>query len=482
MATPDALVHSCSRDGEVSGATHRDAHDGGECPGWSAGVSTVRGREPVRGLLVGGLGALLTVGLAGSSLAAPPPNPSDSDIDGQRAEVDANAARVGRLTGRLAEVEARLDAVLTEVALRREDASRAQVDLDRARWRHQEAEDRAAEAAEAARDVGDRLAALRTDMDSFASESYQGGGAVNSLGAYLGASSPKDLLDRAQYLDAVGESHQAAMEELQHVSTDKANKDAAARDTLREARASADAALEAERAADTAYRAAREAEDEQRSLAAEIEREREEVQEELDAARDRVDGLERQRRQYERWRQEEDDRLAALQVNPQQVDPGALAPGETHPAPSLPAPPADADAAIETVVRRALAQVGVPYSWGGGNANGPTLGVRDGGVADTHGDYRKVGFDCSGLMLYAYAGIGVAIPKYSGYQYEAGRRVPLAEKRRGDLVFWATGGRIYHVALYLGDGLIVEAPYSGGHVRVTPMRYGGVVPHAVRLV
>ena len=64
----------------------------------------------------------------------------------------------------------------------------------------------------------------------------------------------------------------------------------------------------------------------------------------------------------------------------------------------------------QTVINRALAQLGVTYAWGGGDAAGPTLGIRDGGVADAHGDYAKVGFDCSGLALYAYAGIGVSRP------------------------------------------------------------------------
>lgn len=61
----------------------------------------------------------------------------------------------------------------------------------------------------------------------------------------------------------------------------------------------------------------------------------------------------------------------------------------------------------ETVINRALGLLGVTYAWGGGDANGPTRGIRDGAVADRHGDYAKVGFDRSGLALYAYAGIGV---------------------------------------------------------------------------
>ncbi len=68
------------------------------------------------------------------------------------------------------------------------------------------------------------------------------------------------------------------------------------------------------------------------------------------------------------------------------------------------------DSAIETVIDRAMSQLGVRYSWGGGDANGPTLGIRDGGVADSFGDFENVGFDCSGIMMYAFAGVGISLP------------------------------------------------------------------------
>jgi cell wall-associated NlpC family hydrolase len=137
---------------------------------------------------------------------------------------------------------------------------------------------------------------------------------------------------------------------------------------------------------------------------------------------------------------------------------------------------------VRSVINRALSQLGMPYAWGGGNAYGPTRGIRDGGVADMHGDYNKVGFDCSGLMIYAFAGAGYRLPHYSGYQAYAGPRVPLSQKRPGDMLFWASGGRIHHVALYIGNEQMVEAPYSGSYVRIAPVRYGGIVSYATRLL
>ncbi|MCF8610112.1 NlpC/P60 family protein [Gordonia sp. HY285] len=149
--------------------------------------------------------------------------------------------------------------------------------------------------------------------------------------------------------------------------------------------------------------------------------------------------------------------------------PGAIRPGLRGPQ------------AIEVVVNRMKSQLGVPYSWGGGDANGPTLGVRDGGVADSYGDYQKVGFDCSGLMVYGFAGVGIDLPKYSGYQYTAGPQVPLSEAKRGDMIFYGPGGTT-HVALVLGDGTMLEAPYSGSAVKISPMRTAGAEPMVVRML
>ncbi|MFD1151443.1 NlpC/P60 family protein, partial [Saccharothrix hoggarensis] len=160
----------------------------------------------------------------------------------------------------------------------------------------------------------------------------------------------------------------------------------------------------------------------------------------------------------------------------------AAAPKPQAPAAPRPQPVvAPSAGGVETVIARAMQQLGVRYSWGGGNYQGPTVGIRDGGVGDAHGDYYSVGFDCSGLMMYAFAGVGIFLPHYSGYQYNAGRKVPLAQAQRGDMLFWGPGGGT-HVALYLGGGMMVEAPYSGSSVRVAPVRYGGIMPYATRLL
>ncbi|HYZ67625.1 MAG TPA: NlpC/P60 family peptidoglycan endopeptidase RipB [Mycobacterium sp.] len=129
--------------------------------------------------------------------------------------------------------------------------------------------------------------------------------------------------------------------------------------------------------------------------------------------------------------------------------------------------------AIEYVIRRGASQMGVPYSWGGGMPNGPSAGVDE--------DAGKIGYDCSGFTRYAFAGVGVLIPKYSGDQYNTGRKVPLSQAKRGDLLFYGPGGT-QHVALYLGGGRMLEASSAAGHVTVSPVRNPGLQPYAARII
>lgn len=129
--------------------------------------------------------------------------------------------------------------------------------------------------------------------------------------------------------------------------------------------------------------------------------------------------------------------------------------------------------AIEYVIRRAGTQIGVPYSWGGGSLDGPSHGVDSG--ADT------VGFDCSGLARYAFAGVGVLLPRYSGDQYDAGRKVPPSQAKRGDLLFWGPGGS-QHEAIYLGGGQMLEAQQTGVPIKISPVRTAGMTPYVTRII
>jgi peptidoglycan DL-endopeptidase CwlO len=123
-----------------------------------------------------------------------------------------------------------------------------------------------------------------------------------------------------------------------------------------------------------------------------------------------------------------------------------------------------ASAAAMRAVQVALAQMGAPYRWG---AEGP----------------RE--FDCSGLTSFAYAKAGVTIPRVSRAQFAAYAGVRPVDRMRlvaGDLVFFADNprdpGTIHHVGMYVGRGLMVEAPYTGAVVRTSSIwrsSYAGAV-------
>jgi peptidoglycan DL-endopeptidase RipA len=116
-----------------------------------------------------------------------------------------------------------------------------------------------------------------------------------------------------------------------------------------------------------------------------------------------------------------------------------------------------------------MAYLGTPYAWGGGGTRGPGPGQAP--------DLGIIGFDCSGLTQYAYAEAGISIPRNSRAQYAALPKVSSNDLRAGDLVFWATDASnpstIYHVAIYLGNGQVVQAPESGDVVKVSSMWWRG---------
>ncbi|MEU5039402.1 C40 family peptidase [Streptomyces griseorubiginosus] len=150
-----------------------------------------------------------------------------------------------------------------------------------------------------------------------------------------------------------------------------------------------------------------------------------------------------------------------------------------------------ASATAQAAVDAACSQIGVWYSWGGGHAATPgaSYGYYDGSDPDSLHDGERKGFDCSGLMRYAYYRAtgkdllnGTADDQFHTSQaaarFSAGQgTAPLLP---GDLMFWGSG-HIHHVAMYLGNGQMVEAYESGTHIRVTSVRTGGDYAGAVRI-
>ncbi|MFD6163395.1 NlpC/P60 family protein [Nocardia sp. NPDC060256] len=453
------------------------------------------------------LGLLVTVVvvLAGPAAAVPPapPNPSDGQIADAGAQVDASVTEVGGLINQVAAVDQQLQQLDSEVARKREEVNKALVDLQNARDAADAAAAVVADTQRELADAGTKVGAARRNFDQFAAQAYTRP-AAESMVVYLAAATPAAALDQAQLLSLVSKNQQQVLDSLRRAQIDQGNKNSSARQAKSDADAAAAAAEQAKVDAEHAVTAAKAALDQQTVQRDNLQRQRQDAQGRLDFARQNVAGLQGQRDVYLNWEQQRKAEEAAVRAaaaaaaaranadQNAQSRAGQLGQGKrphtqlenspprrSTPRPSLPS--IGGSAAVETVVDRAMSQLGVIYAWGGGDEDGPTYGIRDGGVADSYGDFNKIGFDCSGLMIYAFAGIGVSLPHYSGYQYNAGTRVPVDQRARGDMLFWGSNAS-EHVALYLGNGQMIEAPESGEVVRVTSVREGGIMPYAVRIV
>ena len=144
-------------------------------------------------------------------------------------------------------------------------------------------------------------------------------------------------------------------------------------------------------------------------------------------------------------------------------------------------------AKVKATIAAAKAMTGkYPYSWGGGNKFGASKGIccSPSGIDDRN----TVGFDCSGLMEYAFhQGAGLTVSSTSRSQYSDGPRVAISRLRAGDMVFWSSSSKaasgIHHVALYIGGGQVVEADRVSGpdvRIRTFSTRETGVMPYVVR--
>ncbi|TQK43122.1 cell wall-associated NlpC family hydrolase [Streptomyces sp. SLBN-118] len=75
-------------------------------------------------------------------------------------------------------------------------------------------------------------------------------------------------------------------------------------------------------------------------------------------------------------------------------------------------------------------------------------------------------FDCSGLTLYSYKRVGKKLPRTAQQQFNKTRRVPASSRQQGDLVFFHSGSRVYHVGIYAGRGRIWHSPKTGSWVKL----------------
>jgi cell wall-associated NlpC family hydrolase len=428
-------------------------------------------------VLVAAAGLQLVVATSASAVPPPPPHPSNSKVKQAQAKASAKAAQVGRITSRLSSAQAALQNLQDEVELKQENANKALVDLQAAQTAAAKARSDANGAQISAKAAAKAIDQMRAKVDQFAAGSFAQGSELGSVAAYFGAKSPKDLLRRQELLNDISGSELNVLSQMREAQVQKANADSAARAALAVAQREQAAATAAKHTADAAVAAAENAAQSEAAQASRLQATQTSLQEQLSAAQANVSGLKAQQAQYQRW---------LAQKRAEEAAAAAAAARTSHSSSHRHHVSLAAGGSVATVISRALSAVGIIYAWGGGNAHGPTRGIHDGGVADEFGDFHKIGFDCSGLMVYAFAGAGVSLPHFSGYQYQSGRHVPLSQIRPGDMLFYSSNGRasgIHHVTLYIGNGQMVEAYESGMPVRVTSVRYyNGIMPYATRVL
>jgi cell wall-associated NlpC family hydrolase len=451
----------------------------------SARVRRVGGRDRRAASVVASLSscALLALGVwVAPAAGADPKDPLPSRGEVQQAESDAQdaATRVAELQAALALANADLEAAAVA-------AAQAYEAYNGARWRADRAAAELRKATENARRAEHALTRQRDRLAGFVASSYQDAGSLSALDAVLGADGPEGVMDELLAYEGASASLDSELQEFAATDdlavvfrAEAADARQAKLQLLDDAEAARDAATAAAASAQAVADAVAEqkaglvaelarlqgisvrlAEQRQAALE-EVERERA-AEAAAQAAREAAEAAaqeaaqeaaeEAARRRAELQDAEDsEDSVEVQEDQPSQAPAPAPAPPPVPAPPVDPTPPAPAGGAAAAIAF-AKSQLGEPYVWG---AAGPDS------------------WDCSGLTMAAWRAGGVSLPHYSVAQYDAATPIGVGELRPGDLLFWGTTsspGSIFHVALYLGDGMMIHAPRTGRPVVIDSMYY-----------
>ena len=453
------------------------------------------------------IAVVATSGLALSSLpanAVPVGAPSAADVAAAQAHADSKAVELGRVKAQLAGADARERAAQIAAEIAAEDFNGAAAALANAQA--------AAHKATAAATKAHADAAARRDIaGQFAASQYQQNNGLDDVSAFMAADGPGTLLDTAATLQIVN----SLLSQAYHAYRAAQASAVVTESKATAAQTKAQDAATAERAAyDTA---ATKAADATATLAA-VGKQRDQLIADLArlqgisvalanqrqaalalAAEQRAEAArEAQAAAAEKASQQAADRQAAaaaakakaanatgvartagekangrgtssLQPAPKpSYKPSAKPSPEPTPTSSpSPAPqPGGSDPSagqVTTAIRFAKAQLGEPYVWG---AAGPNT------------------WDCSGLVQKAWAAAGISMVHQARPQYWGSKKLSLSELEPGDMVFFATNASdsnpIYHVAMYIGGGKMIQAPRPGRGVEIVSLYYMGTPQFAGR--
>ena len=390
------------------------------------------------------MAAALVAAPASPAAASHHPGPSARAVAAGKAAVVRREHQVARAVDRLAAAQ--------QEARRRADAAEVAVEAyNAARVRQQAAAAAVGAARLVLRAAGHRVDQARARVGRFGAAAYMTGG-MSSVDAMLNADGPDALLYRVGTLEVISRSQRDATQALDAARVYQVSVERQAQVVLGRARQAATAAARARTRAQQSVQR-------QVAVVGAVRERRRQLTTLLAQARQHASALERAR-------------LAAIARARARAAARAAAAAARRAASSRPvsggatgAVPGTVSAATEQqAVSYAESQIGKPYQWG---AAGPDS------------------YDCSGLVMWAYAHVGVTLDHWTGYQWQEGARVATSALRPGDLVFFATDtsdpNTIHHVGIYIGNGQMVEAPYTGANVRISsawrPDLIGAVRPY-----
>ena len=477
-----------------------------------------------RGLRWAAAGCAALTLVAGSAVGAwadpSPVVPSAEQVAAAAAAAGSGAAQVAALDAELAAARASLQTQQERAGAAAEEYNRAAEELAEATTANATAGAKAAAATLASQEA--TLALSR-----YAAEVFQSGGGLGQLDVFFGGGGPAQTLERAAGLEAVGEERARVMREadsarhlartLQEAAAEAQAREEQAAQSARTARDAAqrdnDAAAAAAAAVATRQEQALAQLATLRNTSVELERQRQEGLEAIEQAR----LAEEARRKAEEAarqaaaeaarqaaaaaarlaaenaaRQAEADRKAAAEAARKAAEEAAAkataaprptstplpstttakpssttakpssttSPSTSSPPPTTPGPGPAPKAGVDAVIAFARAQLGEPYQWA---ADGPDS------------------WDCSGLTMVAWAQAGVRLSHYTGSQYKQTARVPVDQLKPGDLVFFGPSvAGIHHVGLFIGNGQMIHAPYTGTVVKIASIWRSDLIPYGGR--
>lgn len=395
--------------------------------------------------------AILT-GLVGGA-QADPVYPSQSQVDqANQAANDAKAA--------VTPAQAALVAAQQHLAQLESAAREAQQRFTEATAREQSAQQAAVQATRHAHDTAEFADAAKVQLGRLVAAAYREGEAadLSSLTIVLDVKAPQQYMDGVHVVRRVLESQSSIVNQAEDASTAAAT-----------AKAQADASATALQAAQVevaqSARQAQQAADAAQTQVGALGSQLDEVLAKQQAAQNTATQLAQQRQNglAQQQAEEEARQRAAQQAARQQDSNSGGSDSGSGPAPSSGGVPPYASGVAAQALQFALAQLGKPYKWGG---TGPDS------------------FDCSGLTMRAYESAGVDLPHFAAFQYQASHPLTYGQLRPGDLLFWATdqndSNTIYHEAIYLGSGKMVQAPKTGWNVMISDMWMWGPIQFYAR--